>query len=477
MLQLKRRKACDFCYRRRIKCDAQKPRCSNCILHDSTCAFEAVSRKAKAKHRESGQVIDILRSQVERLESSLSQALEKIEELRGHATTLDEPPEALSIIASPMDFHEDQVHLGVKEHPKIALALPPLNEVLSAAEVYLTTLNTILPLFHPGRLLQLINSWYTHPGRRERTAWAAINVMLALAHSRISPNDGPSNENATFYLNNAQSVLSEVIMGEGDLLNVQILVGMVLILQGMQDLKPAIMLIAIALRLAHELGLHRRKPESLNKSKALEQDRVFWIAYLLDRDIGLRSSRPPVQREADIDLEWPSSDPEDGAGNVTTSDGTFPFNFLRCRVRLARIQGEVYDFIVTTRAGKTDNYQRDDNIIRLNRMLDDWISTIPLPFRPSSVIKFGQPNLCRSFAILYSTHIACRTQVCQAHAMALPWIQNLRGFGRTLTQQGQALPIPLPTPSFRDWEKLVAEIRGFMQLFRQVNPRDQAFIG
>ncbi|KAI1624596.1 fungal-specific transcription factor domain-containing protein [Exophiala viscosa] len=461
--------ACDLCYRRRIKCDAQKPRCTNCVLHDSTCTFGAASRKARARHRESGEDIGALRLQVERLESSLRRASQRIDELQGLVPRWDK---ASDVPAASVGLHEVQVDLVQQELPGARMELPPLQEVLSATEVYLTTLNAVLPLFHPGRLLQSINDWYAHPGRRQPPTWAAINVVLALASRR---DEATLRESAAYYLHKAQTVLSEVIMGDADLLNVQILVGMVMLFQGTQDLKPATMLIAIALRLAHQLGLHTRRANHLDTSQVLERDRVFWIAYLLDRDISLRTSQPPVQREADIHLEWPSAEPEDGAGNVTGVDGG-SFNFLRCRVRLARVQGEIYDFMVAMRAGTMDNYQRDEDMVRLNHMLDEWISTIPPPFRPSSVLQIGQPNLCRSFAVLYSTHLACRTQVYRAHAMASRWMQSLQSFGRTITQRGRIIPAPLPTPSLQDWEKLVDEARGFMQLFWGVERRDQAFI-
>lgn len=83
-------------------------------------------------------------------------------------------------------------------------------------------------------------------------------------------------------------------MGDAELLHVQVLIGMVILFQGTRDLKPATMLIAIALRLAHELGLHtRRSVGYLDATQVLERDRVFWIAYILDRDISLRTNRPP----------------------------------------------------------------------------------------------------------------------------------------------------------------------------------------
>ncbi|KEF55363.1 uncharacterized protein A1O9_08113 [Exophiala aquamarina CBS 119918] len=476
MLQPKVRKACDFCYRRRIKCDAQKPQCSNCVLHGSTCAFGATSRKSRTRHQESGEDIGVLRLQVERLQSSLDQALKRIDELQSLVPRSDKAPDVLAASPPAAGLHEGPVDLVQKELSDVRMELPPLQEVLSATAVYLTTLNAVLPLFHPGRLLQSINNWYAHPSRRDRTTWAAINVILALAHGRMDPNEATLSESAAYYLHNAQTVLSEVIMGDAALLNVQILVGMVILFQGTQDLKPATMLIAVALRLAHELGLHTRRAGYLDTSQILERDRVFWIAYLLDRDISLRTGRPPVQREADIDLEWPSAEPEDGAGHVAYADSAFGFNFLRCRVRLARIQGEVYDFMVATRAGTMDDYLRGENIVRLNYMLDDWISKIPPPFRPGSVLQAGQPNLCRNLAVLYSIHLACRTQVYRAHAMDSRWMQSLRSFGRTVTQEGHVVPAPLPTPSLQDWEKLVDETRSYMRLFWGIERRDQAFI-
>lgn len=412
---------------------------------------------------------------MERLESSLGQALKRIDELQCLVPRGHKAPDALAASSHATGLRGDQFHLAEKELPDAHLELPPLQEVLSATETYLTTLNAVLPLFHPGRLLQSINNWYTHPSRRERTTWAAINVVLALAYRRVPPDDVTTRVSAAYYLHNAQTVLSEVVMGDVELVNVQILLGMVILFQGTQDLKPATMLIAIALRLAHELG-HIQRAEYLDSSQVLERDRVFWIAYLLDRDISFRTSQPPVQREADIDLESPSAEPEDGAGIVTDADGKSAFNFLRCRVQLAWIQGEIYDFMVATRTGAMDDYQRGENIARLNYMLDDWISSIPPPFRPSSVLQAGQPNLCRSFAILYSTHLACRTQVYRAHAMESHWMQSLRSFGRTVTQQGHIVPAPLPTPSLQDWEKLVVESRGYMRLFWDVEQRDQGFI-
>lgn len=68
--------ACDLCYTRRIKCDRQEPRCSNCVTYAADCTHTAVSRKKKHKaQRDSGtegtEDIQSLQAKVQRLETEL----------------------------------------------------------------------------------------------------------------------------------------------------------------------------------------------------------------------------------------------------------------------------------------------------------------------------------------------------------------------------------------------------------------------
>lgn len=48
MTQLTRKQACDFCCRKKIKCDAKSPKCSNCIDNDLTCLWTPGVTAAKA---------------------------------------------------------------------------------------------------------------------------------------------------------------------------------------------------------------------------------------------------------------------------------------------------------------------------------------------------------------------------------------------------------------------------------------------
>ncbi|KAL4955756.1 fungal-specific transcription factor domain-containing protein [Aspergillus filifer] len=460
------RKACDLCYRKKIKCDAQRPRCSHCVVYDSPCTFEAASRKRRArKQTPNSQSAEALQPRLKQLEENLSQALAKIEQLesnglQGPAVSRPSP----GIFESREDF---DIADGLSLH----LPMPPLHEALPAVEKYLATLNSAIPLFHAGRLLNMLRNMYAGRGQMQRSMLAATNVVLALTYS----SEAQSSHKAAQYLNRAQADLTEIIMGEAKTLSVQILLGLAMVFQGTRNLKPAAMITAIALRLAHELGLHsRRHSEGLNPSAILERNRVFWIAYIIDRDISMRTGQPPIQADTDIDIEVPPVDPEDGAGVVFTADAdhSSPFNFFRARMQLARIQGKVHESMYSVHAQSLDGHQRAENLAELCHSLDNWASQIPAQFRSNAVLRTCGPDSLRSFGILYSTHLSCRALICRAHAMETPWLQSLQEFGGKSLQRRITEPVWLP----QGWKVLVNESREYMRLFMGVERKDRAFI-
>ncbi|RSL56833.1 hypothetical protein CEP53_006682 [Fusarium sp. AF-6] len=344
---------------------------------------------------------------------------------------------------------------------------------MSAAQSYIAGFNSAIPLFNPERLLRVINRWYSSSGNGDYTTWAAINTMLALVHRQTPPEDATPSKNTAKYTNNAQSVLTNIIMGETTLLSVQVLVGMTLLFQGVQDLKPATMLIAMALRLAHQLGLHTRESSAqLDSSVALERCRVFWIAYILDRDISMRTKQPPIQREMDISLEWPSADPQDGAGVFLSAGGISRFNFFLSRVQLAQIQGDIYDAMYSTASRILSSQQKVEKTAGLHYRLDDWLSRVPQQFRPEAILSTGEVNSCRCFGVLFATHLFCRISICQVHIMETRWLQTLQDFGKEAMQGEVASPAPSPL----GWHELVNECREYIKLFAGIEQKDPAFI-
>ncbi|KAG5768742.1 hypothetical protein H9Q72_003814 [Fusarium xylarioides] len=408
-----------------------------------------------------------LQSQVRLLETSLDEARQRIKELEELLT-----PKSSSRIDQPQLSEYDASYSG-RGSLELGLELPPQHEVLSGVNKFLATFNTILPLFHPQRLLSQVNAWYEQPHQRDTSTWAAINVVLSLAYRHIPDEEKPPNYSTLHFMNKAQSVLNDIMLGDSSLLDVQTIVGMVVLLQATSDLKPASALIPIALRLAHGLGLHSRSDsEHLSPSEALEGDRVFWIAYILDRDISMRTKLPPIQSQNDISIDWPSATPADGAGMLYTADNSSSFNFFLSRVQLAHIQGQVYEAMLSKSPTASDVYVRLDNVARIHQVLDDWLSRIPFEFSPSTITQSGNANLQRAFGVLYSSHLTCRSVVCKAHAMEAQWIPSLQDFGRKAVEQGVFTAPRLPV----GWHKLVHESREYIELFIAIDHKDPAFI-
>lgn len=443
------------------------------MIYKWECTHTAASRKTLARKRGSSKGEGRLKPHLEQSETHLSQAMQNISKLEGLVPELSISP----IFLSPKRNLRG-VEAGFFEtHHHASMELPPLPEVLPAVEKYLTTFNSVLPLFHPGTLLKSIHNWYLYPDQRDCASWAAINVVLALAYRGNDPTDMFSTKATAEYLNKAQSVLTEVTVRGVSLINVQVLAGLVMLYQGAQDMGPPTMLVATALRLAHRLRLQsRRSSEHLDASEALQRNRVFWIIYILDRDISMRIKQAPLQQDNDIDLDLPPEEPdEDEAGFVVSADGCFRLNFFRARVQLARIQGSLYDCLYSVRALTTPE-TRADNMTQIRHMLDDWKFHVPQSFSPNALSQACSASMLRYFGILYGTRLSCMSLVSLAHSWDAGWMEKLQDYGYRAATGNAAMPVPLVAPLPEGWETLVNESREFMILTMSIEGKDAAFV-
>jgi len=358
-----------------------------------------------------------------------------------------------------------------------SLILPPLEQVLPVVQTYLQDFNSVLPLFHADTLLRLTHNFYSVGVlQRDPVVWAAINVVLALArrHHLVASHDIPS---ATVCLSRAESVLSRVVLGDIQLLNIQVLVGMVMLLQAAQDTKPALILIATTIRLAHGIGLHDRTHSAhLDSLHMRQRAYVFWLVYILDKDLSMRSKQASVQIDDDINLELPSStvlqhnedrsklDSSDGTlGVMSTADGTVKMNYLTARIQLAAVQGAVYNYIYSTRSRKRSPEERSHALQSVASALEQWKAFIPSEFMASAGSRRVAPAMLRFLRTLHSTSLACTTLIYQAHAWDVEWVASIRRYGSQGIQ-------PLLPPK---WEVLVGEARDLLVLFGALGEFDR----
>ncbi|KAL4911142.1 hypothetical protein BDW74DRAFT_184629 [Aspergillus multicolor] len=462
------RKACDLCYTRKLKCDGQQPRCSNCVIYARECTHAAAPRrkiKPKAKRPNATKTPDKLRPQLE-----------------GHQKGQDQATQVHQVKTSSSVKGITHATEAQHEVGSGSTKLPPLQEAMALVGIYLRTSNAVLPLFHPDTLLRMVGECYAlHPRQRDPVVWAAINTVFALAsqHSPKGAIEGPpanmfqhrpSGPHPTeSYLNKAQSVMSTVMQGETGLLNIQTLLGMVMVLQTARDPTPALMLISATMRLVHKMGLHDRSASAhLDPIGRRQHARVFWVAYILDKDLALRAQVPSIQADDDIDVDLPDTlpvplapqDNDHTAGIVVTTDRKTEMNYFLARIQLANIEGQIYSYLYSTRALNASSQERVGIRQSISIALDEWRASIPLQFSAAVVTKTtkNKPANLGFFAVLHMGSLQCMMLLSRAQGMDEQWLMGVQNYTRGIS----ALPIP---PC---WEVLVVEARDFVSLFQKV---------
>ncbi|KAF2435307.1 hypothetical protein EJ08DRAFT_580643 [Tothia fuscella] len=472
-----------------MKCDGQKPRCSNCVTYEVDCTYTAPSRtsapKKRRSHGKATAVIHDLKISnrvtdthgrlgwLEYLVQQLTERLDVVEKRNEVEPVFQQENASERTIATPLENST----IRDDNNTSKALLLPPQEHVLPVIQTYLREFNTVLPLFHADTLLRLVHDCYSvEPLQRDLIEWAAIYVVLALAwrYNLVSSHSIPS---ATTCLNRAESVLQTVVLGDTHLLNIQVLVGMVMLLQDAQDPKPALVLIATTIRLAHGISLHNQTCSAhLDPHHARQRAYVFWLAYILDKDLSMRSKQPSIQLDDDINLDMPSptvlqkienenimKNNDSGMGVITTADGTIKINYLTARVGLAAVQGGVYDYIYSTRSQKRSPEERSQALQSVAFALEQWKASVPPEFSASASSRRVAPGMLHFLATLHSTSLACTSLINQAHAWDVEWIASIRRYGT----QGI---VPVLPPR---WEILVCEARHLLVLFKASGERDR----
>ncbi|OBS22710.1 hypothetical protein FPOA_09042 [Fusarium poae] len=456
------RKACDLCYTRKIKCDGQQPQCSNCVNYKTPCTHLARSRKWKPKaqqnvQRSEAEEIRILQAQMQQLQEQLAEYKEQEMTLKASTTPHD------------ISFSDEFIDT---ENSANSMKLPPLEHIMHMTGIFLNTFNSMLPLFHPDSLLRLIGETYAvQPRQRDPVSWAAINVVLALSRQQMPDQSEMGAEYGTTndYIKKAQSVIWTVTLGETGLLNIQTLIGMAMLLQTADDITPALVIISAAMRLIHKMGLHNRlSTEHLIPTEKKQHANVFWLAYIVDKDLSLRAKQPSVQLDDDIDLDLPVELPDicdtgAEAGIVTTVDGNARLNYFLARIQLANVQGNVYDHLYSTRASKTTPEERKVSRERIVRALDDWTASIPPEFNGANVVATtsNNPSVAAFFCILHTRSLLCLILITRSHAWDEQWVVSIRDHGR-----GTRV-LQLPT----EWTVMIEEARNYMILYEQLHQK------
>lgn len=299
-------------------------------------------------------------------------------------------------------------------------SLPPKEETLSLLTLFFETFNRVFPLFHENTFIFLAEKQYTHEPYDGVGWWASLNVALAIACRMRELRNIDNREmeaKGWAYFKNALACQAELELRSTDLLSVQALLGMAVYLTGTPNPQPSFILLASAIRLAQSIGLHKRTFSfGLNPVELEQRKRVFWIAYMMDKDISLRSGRPPTQHDDDWNTDLPSESPDDGLGDVPLADGSGKINMFRKMCEFALIQSRVYKRLYSVKASKQPDGELLNTIGDLDAELEAWKDSIPLDYRPEHEIKARSENLMVQIVVLHFSYYNCVTTV---HRMSI----------------------------------------------------------
>ncbi|CAG7951517.1 unnamed protein product [Penicillium olsonii] len=126
---------------------------------------------------------------------------------------------------------------------------------------------------------------------------------------------------------------------------------------------------------------------------------LFWISYVLDKEISLRTGNPPLLTDTYCDISLPDSymeyetyPPE--RQELTDSHGEPSGRItphLPADPRLSLLKEKVCRRLFSAQALKNDNNQLLLNIRQLDEEIESWRLSIPLPFRPALFVSQSSP--------------------------------------------------------------------------------------
>ncbi|EFY94520.1 Zn(2)-Cys(6) zinc finger domain protein [Metarhizium robertsii] len=515
-----RRKACDLCFTKKIKCDMLQPTCSNCILYKAECTTGKGRRKpnpparvraAAIQHHQQPQYTTANTEKTEdrlaRIEKQLEQLIamqasrpadttgswssSQCEQGGDSAMTLSNTDFDVAFPSRDpvvFDSASTKFPLAMDLAPRDELPLPPQADIMPIVDHYFDTYAYIMPLFDQKSFMSMLYQWYTDPSTRNKASWAAIQVVLAIALRTPIPEllngcgGSDRHHRANFFLKNAQSVVSDLVTRDKDLLGLQVLLGIVMLFQNSSDTSPASVIIGTAIRLAHRMRLHSRDhAELFSPDENLQRQRLFWIAYVLDKDISLRIQVPSVQLDSDIDIDVPPVKPADDVGVLWTSDGQTCFNHHRSMIHLAQIQGRVYDWLHSNSSAKMSRQSRQQRVQQLDRMITHWYSTIPAAFNLENLdASIGECALIH-MAKMYHVYLLILVMTYGIYNQDSNWVQAIRSGDRNAIRnlvlgterydsgaasQKQVRLLP------GSWHKVVQVSRGCLRLFDMCIPTE-----
>ena len=173
-----------------------------------------------------------------------------------------------------------------------------------------------------------------------------------------------------------------VLMGS----NMVALKGLILLILAFQcgNSHPLSLFTPIAVRFAHEIGLHRDETcRGLPEDEVNRRRAMFWLLYCIDRDVAMKMGSSPNLQDYDISVSL--HDPKYGMY-------TNGVDLLGKVTGLFRISGVVYEKLLSAQAAKNDPIELVKIVYELDNALIAWRDSLPASIRPTPDFVISAPR-------------------------------------------------------------------------------------
>ncbi|KAL6402735.1 Zn2/Cys6 DNA-binding protein [Ilyonectria robusta] len=278
--------------------------------------------------------------------------------------------------------------------------LPPQNVINDCLADFLHPLNQNICLFPEEHLIALAQNGPIATACPVASRYAALSIVCAVSLRAMS---GMRNEQSEKLLQNTLKTLPYIITDTPDIIAIGICLSTTFYLMLTSRNNHAATILGAAAQMIIIAGYSKPASSKINqKSDTLHKQRLFWQAYIVDRDLSMRLGKPPCISD-DLRPPLPEEQPDDGYSSHTLANGS-TMNFLREQVLLAEIQDKCYRVL---RSGFTSSHSKEllyAGVNKLDEELQGWRNRIPEIINPHKPLPNVEYGLLMALTTLHCTY-------------------------------------------------------------------------
>ncbi|KIJ08246.1 hypothetical protein PAXINDRAFT_31743, partial [Paxillus involutus ATCC 200175] len=301
-------------------------------------------------------------------------------------------------------------------------AFPDEDLGMSLVDHYFVYVNCLAPLLHrPSFERKVIQGVHLRD-----SSFGAVYLLVCAVGSQFSDDprvflEGLDSEQSVGwkYFQQVHAVM-KILIGPPCLEDVQVYCATVLFLQGSSRPQACWTIVGIGIRLAQEVGAHRRKAYGSKPSVAGELwKRAFWVLFTFDRQMSSYLGRPRAMQDEDFDVDypvecddeyWDSEDPNPEQAFKQPPDKPCAMSFFTSSLKLNHILAIALRTIYSIDKSKVVGQQWEQRIAEVDSALNQWIDGVPehLRWDPTGDVK--SPFFMQS-SLLYSNYYVVQISI------------------------------------------------------------------